>query len=348
MTLQERLFGELAGASGISIDLAYRRRSKDEGGASWARENIELVRGDRLGIVTQIIWALRACWLLLTTARRYSHIHLHGAYWMNLFPALLVPRSTHLLILPVLQNGDLRTSGKRSSAAKRLLLQRVVRRAHRIYALSDGIRAEALALGAKDRRVVRIANPVSDDFRVERVAPPVEDFPLLFCGKLGPVKQPHLVVETVRALRKAGVPARAIFVGPFVDAGYEKEFIAATEGITEWITLLGYVPETSPVYGQPLAAFVLPSKAEGLPGALAEAMFAGLPSVVTDVGAMGEIVRRSGGGVVIAGLGEMVERLREIAAEPGKWAEMSQAARQYAHDEFSVRAVAAAYRAGLA
>ncbi|SDG71422.1 Glycosyl transferases group 1 [Microbacterium sp. 77mftsu3.1] len=264
-----------------------------------------------------------------------------------MLPALLVSRSTRLLILPVLEAGDFHDSGKRSSVVKRILLHHVIKRAHRIFALSEGIWVEALALGAKDQQLVRIANPVSDDFRVDRAAPPAEDFPLLFCGKLGPVKRPHLVLEAVRRLRLAGIPARAIFVGPFRDSEYESKFMAATAGITDFVTLIGYIPDTAPVYAQSLAAFVLPSAAEGLPGALAEAMYSGLPSVVTDVGAMGEIVRRSGGGVVISGLDEMVERLQEIAADPRAWAEMSRASSEFAHAEFSARAVAAAYRGGL-
>lgn len=345
--LQERLFAELAATSGIPVDLAYRRRGEEHAGANWARRNIELVRGDQLRIVTQIVWAVRAAWLVLTSGRRYSHVHLQGAYWMNLLPGLLVPRSASLLVLPVLEGGDLCTSGKRSSAIKRSLLRRVVRRAHRIYALSEGIRAEALALGAADQQIVRIANPVGEEFRVERIAPPDGDFPLLFCGKLGPVKRPHLVVEAVRRLRIQGVPARAIFVGPFLNAEYESEFIASTRGLEDFITLMGYVPDASPVYRQPLAAFVLPSKAEGLPGALAEAMFSGLPAVVTEVGAMGEIVRRSGGGAVVTDLDEMVEQLRDIAADPVGWAQMSRASRNFAYAEFSTRVVAAAYRGGL-
>ncbi|CAL4860777.1 hypothetical protein MMM2322_02461 [Microbacterium sp. MM2322] len=333
--------------SSTPVDLAYRRRSSGEPGARWSRRNLELVRSDGFGILAQISWAMRASWLVLATRGRYSHIHLHGAYWVNLIPALMASKSTSLVVLPVLEGGDLRTSGKWSSAAKRILLRHIVRRAHRIYVLSDGIRAEALALGAEEQQVLRIANPVSDEFSVDRTAPPAEDFPLLFCGKLGPIKQPHLILEVVRRLRDVGVPARAIFVGPFINAEYEKKFRAASEDVSEFITLVGYVSNASSVYSKSLAAFVLPSRAEGLPGALAEAMFSGLPSVVSDVGAMGDVIRRSGGGFVISDVDEMVASLQGLAANPDEWGVMSRGARDYATAEFSTRAVAAAYLGGL-
>jgi glycosyltransferase involved in cell wall biosynthesis len=45
--------------------------------------------------------------------------------------------------------------------------------------------------------------------------------------------------------------------------------------------------------------FVLSSKTEGLPISLLESMAAGLPSIVTDVGGMPEIVRLSGAGQIV-------------------------------------------------
>lgn len=67
------------------------------------------------------------------------------------------------------------------------------------------------------------------------------------------------------------------------------------------------------------SAFVLPSRAEGMPMALLEAMSCGLPVLVTDVGSMGQIVRDAHCGMVVSagdvdGLLEQVGVLRDDRA----------------------------------
>jgi glycosyltransferase involved in cell wall biosynthesis len=64
-------------------------------------------------------------------------------------------------------------------------------------------------------------------------------------------------------------------------------------GLQECVTFFGEQPEISP-FMRAADLFVISSVTEGLPIALLEAMSAGLPAVVTNVGGMSEVARLSG------------------------------------------------------
>ena len=73
----------------------------------------------------------------------------------------------------------------------------------------------------------------------------------------------------------------------------------ATElGLTDHVTFLGHVSD-SPEFAKALDINVLPSTSETLGYSLVEAMFASVPSVVSNVGGMKELINASGGGRVV-------------------------------------------------
>jgi glycosyltransferase involved in cell wall biosynthesis len=91
-----------------------------------------------------------------------------------------------------------------------------------------------------------------------------------------------------------------------------------------------------------MSVFVLPSSREGLPGALCEAMAAGLPCVVTDVGSMGHHVRLSGAGFIVSTDAESITDGIENALGV-RWMDYSESARKYAERYFSADAIARTY-----
>ena len=95
-------------------------------------------------------------------------------------------------------------------------------------------------------------------------------------------------------------------------------------GISHAVTFLGAVP-----WGPELIAqfdahdlFVLPSRVEVMPRALLEAMSRGLPAIATDVGAVGEILRRLD--IITPGdPWHLAERMLDYAADPSLLSEAS-------------------------
>ncbi|MGC5019692.1 glycosyltransferase family 4 protein [Micromonospora sp. DT47] len=99
------------------------------------------------------------------------------------------------------------------------------------------------------------------------------------------------LIEAVARLTSAGTGLRLVHLG---GGAYRSrlEQLAARLGVADRVVLLGEVPAGEPVRQRLDAAdlFVLPSRAEGLPRALIEAMARGLPAIGARVGGVPELL----------------------------------------------------------
>lgn len=349
VVLQQRLFSEVSDLVHAHIVLLCRLRPGGTRTQSWANETVVISRGSKLGIVTQILWTARASWFVLRAAKGYEVVHFQGAYWLNLVASLAVRSHSKVIFLPVLENGDLRQRPGVLGIARRKLQKLALRRAHRVFALSAGIETEILNSGIAQSRVVRISNPVSPDFATQRGHRRSGAFSVLFSGKLGPTKRPDKLLNALTELVATGIDARATFIGPFVDPEYEQEFNFLVEALElgDRVQVLGFVREPSVVLKRTFHVFVLPSTSEGMPGAMAEAMYSSLPVIVTDVGAMGAVARESGAGIVIERAEELGQALIKLANDEDLRSQMADRAAAFARLNFSQRAVAETYLSGL-
>jgi glycosyltransferase involved in cell wall biosynthesis len=91
--------------------------------------------------------------------------------------------------------------------------------------------------------------------------------------------------------------------------------------------------------------FVLPSRYEGFPLSIIEAMLAGLPVVATDVGSIREAVVDGETGLLVPSgdAAALTAALRRLVDDPGLRARLGAAGRARARREFTARAMAARY-----
>jgi glycosyltransferase involved in cell wall biosynthesis len=121
--------------------------------------------------------------------------------------------------------------------------------------------------------------------------------------------------------------------------------LAAELGLAERVRFPGWADPTAVLAG--VDAVVLPSRNEGLPLVLLEAMQAGFPVLATRVGSIAEAVEDGVSGLLVEPDDEtaLADQLRRLAAEPALRSRLGAAARGRARRSFSPEAMATAYDA---
>jgi glycosyltransferase involved in cell wall biosynthesis len=236
---------------------------------------------------------------VLRLARQVDVLHAHQL----LSPSTVGLAAAPLARLPLIVNphacGDIGDVGVLSrSAVGRARLLAVVRRADAFVAVSRAIRDELVGAGAPPAKVWSIGNGVD----VDRFAPAAAEEraairralglpagPLaVYAGRLAPEKGVDVLVEAWPEVAARAPAARLAVVGAGPDEARARE-LAQARGVAGSIAFVGSVPDVAP-YLRAADAAVLPSRTEGLPVALLEAMSCGLPVVATRVGGSAEVL----------------------------------------------------------
>ena len=112
---------------------------------------------------------------------------------------------------------------------------------------------------------------------------------LLFVGRLDEQKNPELMLEALNELKEAGLLPRLKIVGegPLEESLRQKSHALSLE---DRVTFAGYVSDVAPLMAES-DALILPSRWEGMPNVVLEAMAAGLPAIATDVDGTRELSR---------------------------------------------------------
>ncbi len=175
------------------------------------------------------------------------------------------------------------------------------------------------AHSAPERKIVRIYNGT---FALPRVAkeqwPPRRGFTLAYVGRLEPVKNHVLLLNAFRAALSSMPDLRLWMVG---DGSERKtlESLATKLGIATAVTFWGQQLDVAPFFSA-ADAFIMSSTSEGLPMSLLQAFSLGLPTIVTDVGGMAEVVRLAQAGLIVSvtNPGDMANAILRLASSPAE------------------------------
>lgn len=194
------------------------------------------------------------------------------------------------------------------------------------------------------KKLVRVYNGAAPLSRTpEAKCPSKEGFTLLYVGRLEPVKN-HVLLLQAFSEAFAQSPTLRLWV---VGDGTERkrlEAIAANLGISAVVTFWGQQFDISPFFSI-ADAFIMSSQSEGLPMSLLQALSLGLPSIVTDVGGMAEVVRMTKAGIVVP-LNcqyEMTEAILRFAVDDAAREQCSKNAEVAFASNFTLQIMANAY-----
>lgn len=149
-------------------------------------------------------------------------------------------------------------------------------------------------------------------------------FTLVTVGSLAQMyKAPDVQIDAVTALVREGLDLRLVLIG---DGKHRPELEArvAAHGMTDRIAFRGQMTAGAPVRAELDAAdlFLLPSRTEGLPRAMVEAMARGLPCVGSTVGGIPELLPSDD--LVLPGdVAALAAKIRAVITDPERMARMS-------------------------
>lgn len=237
-----------------------------------------------------------------------------------------------------------RAALRAGAPALRRMERAVLRGAHKVYATSPASRAAVTAAGGLVPGAVAVL-PLPVD--VERFRPEADgrwiarlDAPVVaFVGRADDGrKNVPLLLEAFTLLRAELPAARLRLIGR-----------PPRGPVPEGVELVREPPSVAEAL-RTASVFVLPSHQEGFGLVVAEALASGVPAVVTPSCGPEELVRESGGGVVLESFrpGELAATLAGLLREPGRLLELRRRGRAYVEREHSPARLAALAAGALA
>ena len=247
--------------------------------------------------------------------------------------------------------------GWRSIVALPRRRREIIKRLSGVIAISEAIAKELLSYGIPESKIARIPNgvdcqlfhPVDDISAQQRLRERFgwSDRPtIIFSGGLSDRKGAHLLVEALALLKQGGSPCQVVFVGRFDEASYEMKFRSLIEqrGVADDVVLFGLTKETAELY-RAADIFCLPSKSEGMPNAMLEAMASGLPTVGTRISGITDLIEEDTRGLLVRrDSAELADALKYYLDFPDQGLTHGKAARNFVERGFSATAVLAAHK----
>ncbi|MFL5328630.1 MAG: glycosyltransferase [Gemmataceae bacterium] len=157
----------------------------------------------------------------------------------------------------------------------------------KLLVVPNGIETKRFDRPMEKRQVARLRNELGlrDD-----------DFVFLNVASVYPPKAQRFLVEALARIHGRRPEAKVLFLGRDLEKSYVEDIQRdiRAHGLQDAIIFAGHRDDVVPFY-QLSNAFVLPSFWEGWSLALAEAAYAGLPLIATDVGSARDVIAEVGG-----------------------------------------------------
>ncbi len=224
---------------------------------------------------------------------------------------------------------------------------RVASQLDRRLAISECIRQRMLQTGSPGERIQLIRNGVDlERFRPAPLRASGSLKTIVFGGRLDPVKRPLLLVDiALELVRLRGCQDFRVMVAGDGPAGEALRAGVRRAGLDPVFALLGHVDDMTSVLAE-ADVVVVPSRAEGIPLIVLEAMATARPVVCSDVGAVSEALDPSTGILIEPGP-DLARRfafaLQTLLEDPGLREALGQAARRKVEAEYDQQRSRRAY-----
>jgi len=235
---------------------------------------------------------------------------------------------------------------------RRPFLWRALRAAHRVGVRGAHSRRRLVEAGLDPARVFEPPN-VHDVAAYEAVDDAAKNVDVLYVGGLVPCKRVDVLLRAVAQVRERRPGLRVVLVGGG-ERRAELEDLAAALRLGETVTFAGEEPPEAVARWLGRARlFILTSEVEGLPMAMVEALSAGVPVIVPDVGDVTTVARDGENAWVVRGgapesYAEAMATLLDDEPRRRRLSEGARGSRARFVKDYSLAAGMAAWRDALA
>ena len=328
-----------------------------------AHEVVDGIHVHRLPILTSPSlqvpsFTLSLAWFLLRRRHTYDVIHAHGTLQHGI--ASLAGRAANKpsILKVAMANSDLDFGGQGRLVGA--LNRFMVKRFDKYIATTSAIAAEFAAQSLDTSRVREIPNGVDteiyrpttiDEREAIRRELGLPCAPLVtFVGIISARKNVDGILRMFETAVSEGAPGHLLLIGP-IPGGDDDPFyrsalaFVTAHGLRDRVTFVGQVADVQR-YLRASDIFVFPSRQEGMPNAVLEAMASGLACLVSRGSGSDGIVNDGYDGMSRAldderGFGDM---LRQLLERPEMRQEIGRNARVTIEGRFSLMRIAEAYR----
>lgn len=166
-----------------------------------------------------------------------------------------------------------------------------------------------------------------------------------YFGRFSNEKAPDMFVEIINRLQ--GYDVQAVMTGNGPEYSRTIDRITAY-GLQDKIYAPGFVDDIRP-YLEHSDILLVPSRIEGLPIIILEALSLGVPVIASDIGGISTVVLDGYNGYVceVGNVGQFVDRIKELVEDQGLLLAMKKNAIDYAKDNISEEKMNAAYNEAI-
>ncbi|MBK7975183.1 MAG: glycosyltransferase [Deltaproteobacteria bacterium] len=249
---------------------------------------------------------------------------LHANWLFTALAAWPARVARRLPVLVTLRGSDLALA--EAAAPLRLVAGRLLRALDGVAPVSRDLAGRAVRLGARAARTWAVADgaetegfPTREDARRE-LSLEVTGRLVLFVGNVIPVKGIDVLIDAASRLaaRAELADVRFVLVGGGADIP-RYEALARARGLADVLRFTGFRPtDEVPSWMAACDVFCLPSRSEGLPNVILEAMGVGRAIVATRVGGVPDLVEHEGNGLLVPSEdpAALADALSRLLAEP--------------------------------